>query len=53
MSKLTEPPFRHRDEDMLADLKQSTIFASLKYDVEILESSEVKKEDVEIEERFR
>ncbi|TMW40578.1 hypothetical protein DOY81_014342, partial [Sarcophaga bullata] len=49
----TEPSFTHRDEDMMADLKQSAVFASLKYDVEILESAEAKKEDVELEERFR
>ncbi|XP_065357336.1 uncharacterized protein LOC135951554 [Calliphora vicina] len=49
----SEPTFTHRDEDMMADLKKSTIFASLKYDVEILESGEVKKEDVELEERYR
>ncbi|KAI8115279.1 hypothetical protein FF38_08991 [Lucilia cuprina] len=49
----SDAPFRHRDEDMMADLKKSTIFASLKYDVEILESGEVKKEDVELEERYR
>ena len=52
-NKPTEPSFTHRDEDMMADLKQSSIFASLKYDVEILESAEAKKEDVELEERFR
>ncbi|TMW48177.1 hypothetical protein DOY81_006747, partial [Sarcophaga bullata] len=46
----TEPSFTHRDEDMMADLKQSAVFASLKYDVEILESAEAKKEDVELEE---
>lgn len=52
-TKPSEAPFQHRDEDMMAELKQSTILASLKYDFEILESSEVKKEDVEIEERYR
>lgn len=46
--------YSHRDEDMMADPKLTTVFQNLKYDVEILESNEAKNdEDSEIEERYR
>lgn len=54
-SEITGTPYSHRDEDMLLPKKQpEAVFKqSIKYDVEILESKEETKQNIEIEERYR
>ncbi|XP_058974758.1 uncharacterized protein LOC131800905 [Musca domestica] len=53
-SMSSQPPYSHRDEDMLPNPKLTTVFENFKYDVEILESGEDKSSEVsEIEERYR
>jgi len=45
--------FSHHDEDLPRSETNLELEESLKYDVEILESRDIKKENIEVEERFK